>query len=125
MGWLLASLVLLYSSSHTCSPTFCSLLMPSALLPLTFFDPLHLPTAFSCRHEIVGIVVDVGNQVSKFKVGDRAGLGVLVDTCRECQSCKMGEEMYCPKIVLTYNAKHPDGEVQQGGYSTHIINDEK
>jgi uncharacterized zinc-type alcohol dehydrogenase-like protein len=56
-------------------------------------DPFSMSSVYLCRHEIVGIVIDVGDQVTKFKVGDRAGVGVLVDSCRDCQYCKMGEEM--------------------------------
>eukprot|EP00878_Enallax_costatus_P019318 GHUV01020379.1.p1 GENE.GHUV01020379.1~~GHUV01020379.1.p1 ORF type:complete len:311 (+),score=104.24 GHUV01020379.1:723-1655(+) len=72
-------------------------------------------------HEIVGIVVDVGSEVTKFKPGDRAGIGVFVDSCRNCAQCKAGEQIFCPKIVFTYNAEHYDGLPAQGGYSTHIV----
>jgi D-arabinose 1-dehydrogenase-like Zn-dependent alcohol dehydrogenase len=77
-----------------------------------------------CRHEIVGIVTEVGSEVTKFKPGDRAGVGVFVETCRDCAMCKKGEYIFCPKKVLTYNATHLDGTIAQGGYSTHIITEE-
>ena len=76
------------------------------------------------RHEIVGIVTQVGSEVTKFKPGDRAGVGTFVETCRDCAMCKAGEDIFCPKIVYTYNAVHSDGMPAQGGYSTHIITDE-
>eukprot|EP00877_Chromochloris_zofingiensis_P007555 jgi/Chrzof1/3052/Cz12g09220.t1 len=76
-------------------------------------------------HEIVGVITEVGPSVTKFKVGDRAGVGVFVDSCRECKFCKGKDEMYCAKTVFTYNAKHFDGLQAQGGYSTHIVMDEQ
>lgn len=72
-------------------------------------------------HEIVGFVAAVGPKVTKFRVGDRAGVGVYVDSCRECAQCKGLEERFCPKLVQTYNSVHYDGIQAQGGYSTHII----
>ena len=76
------------------------------------------------RHEIVGIVTDVGSEVEKFKLGDRAGVGTFVETCRDCHYCKAGQDVFCPKVVFTYNAEHHDGLPAQGGYSTHIVMDE-
>jgi D-arabinose 1-dehydrogenase-like Zn-dependent alcohol dehydrogenase len=73
------------------------------------------------RHEIVGIVAAVGSAVTKFKPGDRAGVGVFVDTCKDCAMCKAGEDIFCPKLVYTYNATHYDGLPAQGGYSTHTV----
>lgn len=75
-------------------------------------------------HEIVGIVTAVGSEVNSFKPGDRAGVGVFVDTCRTCNMCKAGEDIFCNKLVYTYNSQHYDGTPAQGGYSTHIIMDE-
>ncbi|WIA14603.1 hypothetical protein OEZ85_003113 [Tetradesmus obliquus] len=72
-------------------------------------------------HEIVGIVTEVGSGVSKFKLGDRAGVGVFVDSCRSCAQCGKGEQIFCPKLVYTYNATHYDGLPAQGGYSTHVV----
>jgi D-arabinose 1-dehydrogenase-like Zn-dependent alcohol dehydrogenase len=81
-------------------------------------------------HEIAGVVVAVGKNVANFKVGDHAGVGVMVDSCRSCDSCKNGEENYCKTgNVETYNsmAKYPHcpgydaetktGPITQGGYS--------
>ena len=77
-------------------------------------------------HEIAGIVTGVGTEVTKFKVGDRVGVGCFVDSCRECPSCLAGEEQYCttPGMVGTYNSTGRDGEPTQGGYSGAIVVDE-
>lgn len=76
-------------------------------------------------HEIVGEVVEVGDGVSRFAVGDRAGVGCMVNSCQQCEQCKMGHEQYCtgPKsATLTYNGpKEPDGTNTYGGYSTAIV----
>src|SRR5262249_24884435 len=73
-------------------------------------------------HEIVGRVARVGSQVSKFKVGDHAGVGCLVDSCRECEGCKDGLEQFCENgFVGTYNDVERDGKTPtQGGYSSNI-----
>jgi uncharacterized zinc-type alcohol dehydrogenase-like protein len=76
-------------------------------------------------HEIAGTVEEVGSDVSKHAVGDRVGVGCMVDSCRECENCKAGEEQYCLKgNVGTYNAVGKDGRWTDGGYSTHIVVDE-
>lgn len=73
-------------------------------------------------HEIAGIVSKVGPKVTKYKVGDRVGVGCMVDSCRECASCKEGLEQYCtPGSTLTYGSQLPDGTVTQGGYSNNIV----
>ncbi|MFD0049582.1 NAD(P)-dependent alcohol dehydrogenase [Actinomycetes bacterium NPDC127524] len=73
-------------------------------------------------HEIAGIVTDVGANVTKYKVGDRVGVGCMVDSCGECENCKKGEEQYCLKgNVPTYAGVDKYGEPTQGGYSTHIV----
>ena len=77
-------------------------------------------------HEIAGIVTEIGSEVTKYKVGDRVGVGCFVDSCRECDSCLAGEQQYCTGggMVGTYNAKGRDGQRTQGGYSTAIVVDE-
>ncbi|MFE5029291.1 NAD(P)-dependent alcohol dehydrogenase [Streptomyces sp. NPDC056656] len=76
-------------------------------------------------HEIAGIVTEAGPGVTKFAVGDRVGVGCMVDSCRECDNCKAGLEQYCAKgNVGTYNALDKNGEPTYGGYSTHIVVDE-
>ncbi len=74
-------------------------------------------------HEIVGIVAEVGKNVTKFKVGDRAGVGCMVDSNPECESFKAGQEQYCPDTVFTYGypeKSSPTG-ISQGGYATNIV----
>jgi len=74
-------------------------------------------------HEIVGIVAAVGKNVTIFKVGDRAGVGCMVDSCLNCESCKDDEEQYCPETVFTYGYPQESSPtaISQGGYSTNIV----
>jgi uncharacterized zinc-type alcohol dehydrogenase-like protein len=73
-------------------------------------------------HEIVGIVAEVGTEVTKHAVGDRVGVGCMVDSCGQCPSCRQGEEQYCLKgNILTYGSIGKDGQLTQGGYSTYIV----
>src|SRR5579864_938053 len=87
-----------------------------------------MPTVYPCvpGHEIVGRVVKVGSAVKKFKEGDIAAVGCMVDSCRKCPSCLGGEEQYCENgIVLTYNGEDRIlGGVTYGGYSDSIVVDE-
>jgi len=78
-------------------------------------------------HEIVGQVKEVGNAVTKFKPGDRAAVGVIVDSCRVCDSCTRHMEQYCDESPTgTYNAQARDGSgYTRGGYSDHIVTDER
>ena len=77
-------------------------------------------------HELVGTVVKVGEAVEKWKLGDTVGVGCFVDSCRECEACKTGEEQYCaPGMTLTYNGYERDAKTPTfGGYSTRITVDE-
>ncbi len=78
-------------------------------------------------HEIAGVVTEVGSDVTKFKVGDRVGVGCFVDSCRECENCRAGLEQYCTGpggLVETYNAVGKDGEKTYGGYSGATVVDE-
>jgi alcohol dehydrogenase (NADP+) len=77
-------------------------------------------------HEIIGKVTAVGQEVKNFKVGDIAGVGCLVGSCRTCDSCKAGLEQYCEVgFVGTYNGEDKVlGGMTYGGYSTHIVVDE-
>ncbi|MDH6217289.1 NAD(P)-dependent alcohol dehydrogenase [Streptomyces pseudovenezuelae] len=76
-------------------------------------------------HEIAGVVSEVGPGVTRHQVGDRVGVGCLVDSCRECDNCKAGLEQYCTGgNVGTYNAVGKDGEVTYGGYSEKVVVDE-
>jgi len=75
-------------------------------------------------HEIAGIVAEVGSGVTKFKVGDRVGVGCMVNSCGECVNCRNGDEQYCLNgTVFTYGSTDRDGSITQGGYSTHIVVD--
>ncbi len=75
-------------------------------------------------HEIAGIVTEAGSDVTKYKVGDRVGVGCMVNSCGECANCEKGFEQFCLNgMVGTYNSvdKYGNGERTQGGYSTHIV----
>ncbi|MFF0159005.1 NAD(P)-dependent alcohol dehydrogenase [Streptomyces sp. NPDC005263] len=73
-------------------------------------------------HEIAGIVSEVGPGVTKFKVGDRVGVGCMVDSCGECENCKAGVEQHCTQgNVPTYNGIGKDGEPTYGGYSEKVV----
>jgi len=75
-------------------------------------------------HEIVGVVAEVGSAVTSHRVGDRVGVGCLVDSCRECVNCERGDEQFCLNgSVGTYAATDRDGTTTQGGYSTHVVVD--
>jgi alcohol dehydrogenase (NADP+) len=81
-------------------------------------------TTFPCvpGHEIVGRVVAVGRNVKKFKEGDLAAVGCMVDSCRDCRSCRENLEQFCDGVVFTYNsADEHAGAVTYGGYSTNIV----
>ena len=82
-------------------------------------------TVYPCvpGHEIVGRVTAIGSEVKKFKVGDTAGIGCLVDSCRECDNCKDGLEQFCANgMVGTYNGNEKDGSGNTyGGYSKSIV----
>lgn len=88
-------------------------------------------TVYPCvpGHEIVGRVTRVGREVKTFKVGDHAAVGCLVDSCRTCPSCQAGLEQYCDRgeMVFTYNSpdKHRAAKMTCGGYSTHMVVDER
>ncbi|HEU4547595.1 MAG TPA: NAD(P)-dependent alcohol dehydrogenase [Microlunatus sp.] len=75
-------------------------------------------------HEIVGEVAEIGADVTKHAVGDRVGVGCMVNSCRECVNCQAGEEQYCLSgNVGTYASLDRDGSITQGGYSTHVVVD--
>src|ERR1700689_1827155 len=87
-----------------------------------------LPTVYPCvpGHEIIGRVVKVGSAVKKFKEGDVAGVGCMVDSDRTCPYCRAGEEMFCQSMA-TFNYNPPDkilGGVTYGGYTDNIVVDQ-
>jgi uncharacterized zinc-type alcohol dehydrogenase-like protein len=81
-------------------------------------------------HEIAGVVTAVGADVTRFKVGDRVGVGCMVDSCRTCAACREGEEQYCvPGMTQTYGSRDAKGAevgqtITQGGYSDAIVVDQ-
>ena len=77
-------------------------------------------------HEIAGIVTEIGSKVTKFKVGDRIGVGVFIDSCRKCENCKNGNQQYCLEgMTGTYNEYERDGKtVALGGYSDKFVIDQ-
>lgn len=76
-------------------------------------------------HEIAGVVVEVGSEVTRHAVGDRVGVGCMVDSCRECEFCLRGLEQYCANgNTMTYNGVDRRGDVTYGGYSQQIVVDE-
>ena len=77
-------------------------------------------------HEIAGIVTEIGSEVTRYKVGDRVGVGCFVDSCRACDNCMAGLQQYCTGggMTGTYNAVGRDGQPTQGGYSGGIVVDE-
>jgi alcohol dehydrogenase (NADP+) len=87
-----------------------------------------MPTVYPCvpGHEIVGRVTKVGSAVSKFKPGDLAAVGCMVDSDRTCPECQAGLEQFCPNFILTYNFpdKHLNG-ITYGGYSDSIVVDQR
>lgn len=75
-------------------------------------------------HEIVGTVQQVGGDVTSHRVGDRVGVGCMVNSCGECDNCRNGDEQYCVKgMIGTYAVTDVDGTTTQGGYSTHVVVD--
>ena len=75
-------------------------------------------------HEIVGLVTEVGSDVTRHQVGDRVGVGCMVNSCGECVNCRAGDEQYCVQgNIGTYAATDVDGTTTQGGYSTHVVVD--
>lgn len=87
-----------------------------------------MPTVYPCipGHEIVGRVTKTGSAVTRFKAGDLAAVGCVVDSCGVCSECKESLEQFCPNFTLTYNSpdKHTGG-VTYGGYSDSIVVDQR
>ncbi len=84
------------------------------------WGPKHYPLAPG--HEIAGTVAAVGADVTRYAVGDRVGVGCMVNSCGECSACRRGEEQFCSEgAVFTYGSVDRDGTVTQGGYSQQIV----
>ncbi|MFD7408515.1 NAD(P)-dependent alcohol dehydrogenase [Streptomyces sp. NPDC059866] len=87
------------------------------------WGPVSYPVAPG--HEIAGVVTATGSEVTEHAVGDRVGVGCMVDSCRECDECRKGNEQYCLKThTFTYGGVDRDGRPTQGGYATHIVVDQ-
>lgn len=94
-----------------------------------------LPVQYPCipGHELAGVVTWVGSDVTKFKVGDHAGVGCMVDSCLKCKQCKTGQEQKCKKQVQTYQgddwsgraAMGPGGQRTAGGYTDVMVVQER
>ena len=77
-------------------------------------------------HEIAGTISAVGSAVTRHKVGDRVGIGCMVDSCGRCEFCQQGEEQFCTEgAVMTYNGRGYDGEPTLGGYSQQVVASER
>ncbi len=94
---------------------------------LHFVDDDWGATVYPCvpGHEVAGVVTEVGAGVTKFKAGDRVGVGCMINSCQDCDACARGDEQYCEgphSCTLTYNGpKVPDGTNSYGGYSTAMV----
>ena len=76
-------------------------------------------------HEIAGVVTAVGSKVTKYKIGDKVGVGCMVDSCRTCSQCQQGLEQYCALTpIWAYNSRDKDGTPTMGGYADNIVVDE-
>jgi uncharacterized zinc-type alcohol dehydrogenase-like protein len=81
-----------------------------------------VPYPLTVGHEIVGRVAEVGGEVTRFATGERVGVGCMVNSCRDCENCRKGEEQYCLNgMTGTYGAVDRDGTITQGGYSSHVV----
>jgi uncharacterized zinc-type alcohol dehydrogenase-like protein len=81
-----------------------------------------VPYPLVVGHEIAGVVAEVGADVTRFAVGDRVGVGCMVNSCRECEQCAKGLEQYCLRgNIQTYAGVDRDGTVTQGGYSEQVV----
>lgn len=88
------------------------------------WGPAHYP--MTPGHEIAGTVAAVGGAVTQYQVGDRVGVGCLVDACHECEQCKNGQEQFCERgAVGTYNSEDYHGEITQGGYAQQVVVSER
>ena len=83
----------------------------------------HFP--LTVGHEIAGVVEAIGEGVTRFQVGDRVGVGCLVNSCRSCPECLEGQQQNCQRgAVGTYNSEDVDGTITQGGYAEKIVVDQ-
>ncbi|KAH7861498.1 hypothetical protein Vadar_026953 [Vaccinium darrowii] len=76
-------------------------------------------------HEVVGVVTEVGSKVQKYKVGDRVGACGIIGACHTCENCENNLENYCLRMIQTYNNVNYDGTMTYGGYSDHMVANER
>ncbi|MED6185878.1 8-hydroxygeraniol dehydrogenase [Stylosanthes scabra] len=115
------------NTAHNWLPMGLATPMPTAAptaTPFRLFSTTYVHTDTLKEHEIAGVVTEVGSKVQNFKVGDKVGVGVLVASCKSCESCAGDLENFCPQMVLTYSAKNKDGTITYGGYSDSMVVDE-
>ena len=74
---------------------------------------------------MVGEVLEVGSDVTKFSVGDIVGVGCIVGSCRNCRPCNTDNEQYCLKKIWSYNDVNTDGQPTQGGFAGSMVVDQK
>lgn len=100
----------------------CSDLLIRLVLTVQQTDVSRIIHYLHARHEIVGIVKEVGSNVHRFKAGDHVGVGTFINSCRECEYCIDEIEVHCEKgVVSTFNGIDADGTVTKGGYSNYIV----
>lgn len=90
--------------------------------------PNHLLTVVTCRHEIVGVVTEVGSNVTKFKVGDRVGAGYCAEACENCEACNEKMESMCESkdgAKRVFNAILKDGTISRGGFSDIMVSNQR
>lgn len=78
---------------------------------------------FFNRNEVVGVVIELGKDVTKFKIGENVGVGCTVGSCRSYGACEDKMEQYSNKRLWTYNDVNPDGKLTQGGFSSTVVVD--
>uniref|UniRef100_A0A7N2MXJ7 Alcohol dehydrogenase-like N-terminal domain-containing protein n=1 Tax=Quercus lobata TaxID=97700 RepID=A0A7N2MXJ7_QUELO len=80
---------------------------------------------FTSKHEVVGELVEVGSDVSKFRAGDMVGVGYIIGCCRNCHPCKNDIPQYCNKTILSLNDVYTDDKPTQGGFASAMVVDQK
>lgn len=88
----------------------------------------HLLMVVTCRHEIVGVVTEVGSNVTKFKVGDRVGAGYVAESCEKCEACSENMESMCQSkagVIRVFNAIAKDGTITRGGFSDIMVSNQR
>ncbi|RWR78054.1 cinnamyl alcohol dehydrogenase 1 [Cinnamomum micranthum f. kanehirae] len=83
---------------------------------------LHMTTySLFPGHEVVGVVIELGSEVKKFRLGEIIGVGGIIGSCGECSSCTSNIEQYCSDRIFTYNGIYKDGKPTQGGFASGMV----